>query len=123
MSETAPGYAERTVPEFHPIADRKLNSLLADGWQINGYAIMKGEDRRGFVDFGGFVGWWLPEYYASHTSDATFEAAEAEVARLKDGIEQALKNVAYKAGDHPIVPIKYNAFEAAIRSLTAAKGG
>jgi hypothetical protein len=57
------------VPEFFPVAQRKLDALLADGWTINGYAIMKGEHRRGFVDHGGFVGWWLPEYYAGHSSD------------------------------------------------------
>lgn len=58
------------VPAFHDAARRTLDSLIAAGWEVNGYAIMKGDERRGFIDFGGFVGWWLPEYYKGHTSEA-----------------------------------------------------
>jgi len=48
------------VPEMSSIALRKLGGLQDRGWQINGYAIRRGNER-GFVDASGFVGWWRSE--------------------------------------------------------------
>ena len=45
------------VPEFTGIAQRKLDSLLADGFQVTGYAIQR-DSTRGFIESAGFVGWW-----------------------------------------------------------------
>ena len=50
------------VPAFNHVAQRKLDGLLADGWAISGYSIIKqlpsSEMRHGFVTAGGLVGWW-----------------------------------------------------------------
>lgn len=50
------------TPKFSRVAERKLDSLLADGWAISGYSICKllpsSEMRHGFVTSGGLVGWW-----------------------------------------------------------------
>jgi hypothetical protein len=57
------------VPEFKGVARRKLIQLAGDGWQINGYAIRRGNER-GFVDASGFVGWWRSEHGPVVTDDA-----------------------------------------------------
>jgi hypothetical protein len=53
------------VPDFTDLAARKLAELQANGYQITGYCFERlvegSQPQRGFVDFGGFVGWWLPE--------------------------------------------------------------
>lgn len=48
------------VPEFSRIAKRKLDELQEQGFAITGYAIQRGPVR-GFIDGGGFVGWWQGE--------------------------------------------------------------
>lgn len=48
------------VPEMSGIAIRKLGGLQERGWQINGYAIRRGNER-GLIDSSGFVGWWRSE--------------------------------------------------------------
>jgi len=48
------------VPEFSRIAKRKLDELQEQGFAITGYAIQRGPVR-GFIDGGGFVGWWQCE--------------------------------------------------------------
>ena len=52
-----PEVTRPAVPEFSRIAQRKLDELVADGFQVTGYAIQRG-DTRGFIDSAGFVGWW-----------------------------------------------------------------
>lgn len=49
-----------SVPEFSHIAKRKLDELQEQGFAITGYAIQRGPVR-GFIDGGGFVGWWQGE--------------------------------------------------------------
>ena len=49
-------------PAMTPIAQRKLDSLLAEGYTISGYSVY--HDRKhqhGFVTGAGLVGWWKPE--------------------------------------------------------------
>lgn len=50
------------VPDFTPIALQKLEQLQERGYQITGYCFERlvegSQPQRGFVDFGGFVGWW-----------------------------------------------------------------
>jgi hypothetical protein len=48
------------VPEFSRIAKRKLDELQEQGFAITGYAIQRAAVR-GFIDGGGFVGWWQGE--------------------------------------------------------------
>ena len=44
---------------FTGIAARKLADLADQGYRVNGYSLMHSETRaRGFIDHGGFVGWW-----------------------------------------------------------------
>lgn len=49
-------------PVMTPIGQRKLDSLLGEGWAISGYSICKtdpaGSLRHGFVTDAGLVGWW-----------------------------------------------------------------
>lgn len=54
------------VPPFTHTAKLKLANLQERGFVINGYSIehewMKGrEPTRGFITYGGFVGWWRPD--------------------------------------------------------------
>ena len=45
-----------------PIAQRKLDSLLAEGYTISGYSIYhEQKHQHGFVTSAGLVGWWRPE--------------------------------------------------------------
>lgn len=51
------------APSFNQVAKQKLDSLLADGFQITGYSVEKQAGVceppiRGFCTAGGFVGWW-----------------------------------------------------------------
>lgn len=43
--------------DFQHVSKTKLDGLLADGWQINGYSIQK-DGRLGLVTTGAFVGWY-----------------------------------------------------------------
>lgn len=89
------------VPDFYPLAKRKLDALLVDGWSVNGYAVIKGE-KRGFVDFGGFVGWWLPEYYPGHTSDdGRIVEALREALDFVNEASGAALGVAMSGSNHP----------------------
>lgn len=50
------------VPEFHSVAASKLKDMQERGYKVTGYALEKPVEgalpSRGFVDAGGFVGWW-----------------------------------------------------------------
>lgn len=66
-----------TVPAFTSTAKSKLTELLERGWRITGYAIERESDgatERGFINHGGFVGWWRPK--ADHFRDATKMVAD-----------------------------------------------
>lgn len=69
--------------EFTHVAKTKLDGLLADGWQVNGYSIQK-DDRIGLVTTGAFVGWYSNACEAMNT-------AEAQVLRLTEENEALRK--------------------------------
>ena len=49
-------------PAMTPIAQRKLDSLLASGYKISGYSIYHElKHQHGFVTGAGLVGWWKPD--------------------------------------------------------------
>ena len=49
-------------PAMTPIAQRKLDSLLTDGYTISGYSVYhEQKHQHGFVTGAGLVGWWKPE--------------------------------------------------------------
>ena len=49
-------------PVMTPIAQRKLDSLLTEGYTISGYSIYhEQKHQHGFVTGAGLVGWWKPE--------------------------------------------------------------
>lgn len=49
-------------PAMTPIAQRKLDSLLAEGYTISGYSIYHEQKHQlGFVTGAGLVGWWRPD--------------------------------------------------------------
>lgn len=49
-------------PALTPVAQRKLDSLLTEGYTISGYSIYhKQKHQHGFVTGSGLVGWWKPE--------------------------------------------------------------
>lgn len=49
-------------PAMTPIAQRKLDSLLAEGYTISGYSVYhERKHQHGFVTSAGLVGWWKPE--------------------------------------------------------------
>ena len=51
--------ASQFTGAFSGIAARKLADLADRGYRVNGYSLMHAETRaRGFIDSGGFVGWW-----------------------------------------------------------------
>ena len=66
-----------TVPTFTAAAQHKLIALLSQGYQVTGYSIERADiadwsPQRGFITYGGIVGWWRP-----HTADAD-QPQEAE---------------------------------------------
>lgn len=49
-------------PAMTPIAQRKLDSLLTEGYTISGYSVYhEQKHQHGFVTGAGLVGWWKPE--------------------------------------------------------------
>lgn len=55
-----------SVPPFTPLAQRKLDDLLAQGFRVTGYSIERADvadwaPQRGFITHGGMVGWWTPQ--------------------------------------------------------------
>ena len=49
-------------PAMTPIAQRKLDSLMASGYTISGYSVYhEQKHQHGFVTGAGLVGWWRPE--------------------------------------------------------------
>jgi hypothetical protein len=62
MQKQEPTMPNPAVPDFTELGARKLAELQANGYQITGYCFERlvegSQPQRGFVDFGGFVGWW-----------------------------------------------------------------
>lgn len=82
FARPAPG-----VPEMSSIAIRKLGGLQERGWQINGYAIRRGNER-GFIDSSGFVGWWRGEHdTVAPDAVAMFDAAVEQELPLVSHVE------------------------------------
>lgn len=49
-------------PAMTPIAQRKLDSMLAEGYTISGYSVYhERKHQHGFVTGAGLVGWWKPD--------------------------------------------------------------
>jgi hypothetical protein len=52
--------------EFTGLPKRKLDDLLAQGYKISGVSFQREQDgatwRRGFITYGGMVGWWHGEH-------------------------------------------------------------
>lgn len=49
-------------PAMTPIAQRKLEGLMASGYTISGYSVYhEQKHQHGFVTGAGLVGWWKPE--------------------------------------------------------------
>lgn len=49
-------------PAMTPIAQRKLDSLLTEGYTISGYSIYhEQKHQHGFITGAGLVGWWKPD--------------------------------------------------------------
>lgn len=58
----APDQPQANQPAMTPIAQRKLDSLLAEGYMISGYSVYhERKHQHGFVTGAGLVGWWKPE--------------------------------------------------------------
>lgn len=96
---TATGLPAQAVPAFCHVASLKLKSLQERGYQITGYALEKpveGEQpERGFINHGGFVGWWWdgqsPQAQAD-ARDAALAASEQDALRL---VRQAVRDFHY----------------------------
>ena len=71
--------AAQAVPEFCHVAQRKLKNLLERGYTVTGYAIENPVDGaqpdRGFINHGGFVGWW----WDGQTPQVQADARDAEL--------------------------------------------
>ncbi|UNV89415.1 MULTISPECIES: hypothetical protein [unclassified Comamonas] len=77
---TATGLPAYAVPAFCHVASLKLKNLQERGYQITGYAIEKPVDGampgRGFINHGGFVGWWRDGQTPQAQADARDAAQE-----------------------------------------------
>lgn len=71
LTGPAAGAATAAVPEFNHVATNKLRSLIDRGYTVTGYALEKplagAQPDRGFIDHGGFVGWWRDDHAATPT--------------------------------------------------------
>ena len=76
---TATGLPAQAVPDFCHVASLKLKNLQERGYQITGYAIEKPVEGampgRGFINHGGFVGWWLDGQSPQAQADARDDSA------------------------------------------------
>lgn len=66
------------VPKFEGVPKRKLDDLLARGWEISGYAIHK-DGEHGLVTDGGFVGRFT-------TAEKNAQAAERQLATARTAL-------------------------------------
>lgn len=60
--ESSVAQPQANQPAMTPIAQRKLDSLLTEGYTISGYSVYhERKHQHGFVTGAGLVGWWKPE--------------------------------------------------------------
>lgn len=90
------------APRFGRVAERKLDSLLSDGWAISGYSIMKhlpsSEVRHGFVTAGGLVGWWQhPNVPQPHRQPLMDEQIEKICSSFDDPMRCEMWKIGFKA--------------------------
>ena len=86
-------------PAMTPIAQRKLEDLVASGYTISGYSIYhKQKHQHGFVTGAGLVGWWRPEgmEYPQPQVEQEPVAWQGRDGYLYHFIEEP------KPGDHPL---------------------
>ncbi|MCO8250259.1 hypothetical protein [Comamonas thiooxydans] len=90
---TATGLPAQAVPAFCHVASLKLKSLQERGYQITGYALEKpveGEQpERGFINHGGFVGWW----WDGQSPQAQADARDAVLAHLDGLLDDAAAHI------------------------------
>lgn len=84
--------------QFTGIAARKLADLQGQGYLINGYSLIHKEKlARGFIDSGGFVGWWSNrdhEQAAQATAGwVPTEQFIADLAMAIDTIDESAKSL------------------------------
>lgn len=60
--ESSVAQPQANQPAMAPIAQRKLEDLMASGYTISGYSVYhEQKHQHGFVTGAGLVGWWKPE--------------------------------------------------------------
>lgn len=99
------------VPEFSRIAKRKLDELQEQGFAITGYAIQRA-DVRGFIDGGGFVGWWQGEPDPGVPDDVVRDAERYRWLRDHG-------TVGFSSGPAWQVCVSFNSFDASAQTLDA----
>jgi len=82
-------------PAMTPIAQRKLDSLLTEGYTISGYSVYhEQKHQHGFVTGAGLVGWWKPEgveYPQPKRPPLTDEQIDAIADAMPGGLEGFMK--------------------------------
>jgi len=95
---------------FEGVAKRKLDDLLARGWQIGGYSLIK-DGEIGLITMGGFVGWFTVaeqngeaarnNFLTMQGSAATLlkraTTAEAALVKARVALERIMRIVTYPA--------------------------
>lgn len=123
---TATGLPAQAVPAFCNVAYLKLKSLQERGYQITGYALEKpvegAQPERGFINHGGFVGWWWDGQSPQAQADARDAERWREATRNTEITEIGVA-VFDNDGDYRVVTGEAadSAIDAAI-AIAAAKG-
>ena len=90
---TATGLPAQAVPAFCHVASLKLKSLQERGYQITGYALEKpvegARHERGFINQGGFVGWW----WDGQSPQAQADARDAVLVHLDGLLDDAAAHI------------------------------
>jgi hypothetical protein len=96
----SPDAGNMAPPVMTPIAQRKLDSLLGEGWAISGYSICKlspsSEMRHGFVTAGGLVGWWAqphPMHHFEQSLDMVPPAVKESLTAHQPLTDQAIRQL------------------------------
>lgn len=93
-------FPQKEEVEFEGVAKRKLDDLLARGWEISGYSLWKDGDH-GLITKGGFVGWFsVAERNAA--LQPTVPNAEEEIERLQKEQAALLDLIADLRRRHPL---------------------
>ena len=96
----------QAVPAFCHVASLKLKSLQERGYQITGYALEKpvegAQPERGFINHGGFVGWW----WDGQSPQAQADARDAVLVHLDGLLDDAAAHIypsdlnKFQTGEH-----------------------